>query len=251
MQHGQPSSYLLEQSRALAVRFRTLSDSNDREQVLDEMKNTIRATLKTHTTEALDWGAAIEADKHISLELALEEFACAQLLLDPPALTTIIRQQDWRTTPILLRIACHRALWQLDDKEAYSRARNLMFREQPRANDTLRPIYLEKLLVDIKGSLVNELLLSIAAEESMESRARSLAIEYLVSRQVSDISPILESIFDTEATNFLLRKQALLAILKLDEPRGRGILINKIPQRSADLGMFTFMSSLRQQYSIK
>jgi hypothetical protein len=126
-----------------------------------------------------------------------------------------------------------------------------MFREKPRAGDLLRPQYLEEMLLAVHGHLADELLLSIAAEESMEARARSLAMRAVVKRGMVEAAPILESVFDTEATNFLIRKDALLAVLKLDQQRGISILVNKMPQRTSDIGLFTFMTTLREQYNIK
>ena len=126
-----------------------------------------------------------------------------------------------------------------------------MFREKPRAGDLLRPHYLEKMLLAVQGHLADELLLSIAAEGSMEARARSLAMSAVVKRGMTEAAPIFESVFDTEATNFLIRKDALLAVLKLDQQRGISILINKMPQRTSDIGLFTFMTTLREQYNIK
>jgi hypothetical protein len=85
----------------------------------------------------------------------------------------------------------------------------------------------------------------------MEARARSLAMSAVVKRGMTEAAPIFESVFDTEATNFLIRKDALLAVLKLDQQRGISILINKMPQRTSDIGLFTFMTTLREQYNIK
>ena len=59
--------------------------------------------------------------------------------------------------------------------------------------------------------------------------------------------PILESLFDTEATNFLLRKEALLAILELDPERGHRMLLDKMPARNIDPGAWEFMRALRQR----
>jgi hypothetical protein len=106
-------------------------------------------------------------------------------------------------------------------------------------------------LLRIEHPLANELLIAIAAEESMESRARSLAIREVGSRKLAEASPIMESVFDTEATNFLIRKDALLVILEIDEPRGIAILKNKMPQRTSDLGMYTFMNSLREKHNVQ
>jgi hypothetical protein len=107
------------------------------------------------------------------------------------------------------------------------------------------------MLLDVQSELATELLLAIAADESMESRARSLAISAIVERNMVEAAPIFESVFDTEATNFLIRKEALLAVLALDEQRGKAILMNKMPQRTTDIGLFTFMDRLRQQYNIE
>ena len=246
-----PAKSLVERSRALAVRYRTIPGYDARIQALDEIRITIRAAASFHAQHPLDWGNLIQEDKAGHPELAVEEFLCADHLLDPEELITIIRQQDMRTTPVQLRIACHSSLWRIDPKEAYTRARNLMFREKTRAGDLLRPQYLEDMLLAVQGHLADELLLSIAAEESMEARARSLAMNAVVKRGMVEAAPIFESVFDTEATNFLIRKDALLAVLKLDQQRGISILVNKMPQRTSDLGLFTFMTALREQYNIK
>jgi hypothetical protein len=246
-----PAQKLLEKSRTLAVRYRTLAHGNERDTLRAELRDTVRATCFFHDTDPLNWGAVIEADKFAHPELAIEELLCAMNLLSPNEVVAIIRQQDRRTNPQALRIECHRLLWQIDEKEAYSRARNLMFREAPRANNTLRPNYLDHMLLAINSPLVDELLIAIAAEESMESRARSLAISAIANRNLSEASPILESIFDTEATNFLIRKESLMAILAIDETRGRSILQNKTPQSSSDYGLYIFMTELRTQYGIQ
>ena len=246
-----PANDLVERSRSLAVRYRTISDHAARIKMLDDIQITIRSAASFHSQHPLDWADLIQKDKTGHPELAVEEFLCAEYLLEPEELITIIRHQDMRTTPIQLRVACHNSLWRIDPKEAYTRARNLMFREKPRAGDLLRPQYLEEMLLTVHGHLADELLLSIAAEESMEARARSLAMRAVVKRGMVEAAPILESVFDTEATNFLIRKDALLAVLKLDQQRGISILVNKMPQRTSDIGLFTFMTTLREQYNIK
>jgi hypothetical protein len=57
---------------------------------------------------------------------------------------------------------------------------------------------------------------------------------------------ILESLFDTEGRNFLLRKEALSAILALDPPRAHRILLERMPSREIDRGMWEFMRELRE-----
>jgi len=246
-----PAKDLVERSRLLAVRYRTISEHGARSKALNEIQITLRAAASLNAQHPLDWGDLIQKDKDRHPELAVEEFLCAEYLLDSEELRKIIRQQDMRTTPIQLRVACHNSLWRIDSKEAYARARNLMFREKPRAGDLLRPQYLEKMLLAVQGHLADELLLSIAAEESMEARARSLAMKDVVKRGMVEAAPIFESVFDTESTNFLIRKDALLAVLELDQQRGISILVNKMPQRTSDIGLFTFMTALREKYNIK
>jgi hypothetical protein len=246
-----PAKDLAERSRSLAVRYRTISEHETKIQILNDIQSTIRAAASFNDQHPLEWGNLIQKDKALHPELAVEEFLCAEYLLEPEELIVIIRQQDMRTTPIQLRVACHNSLWRIDPKEAYTRARNLMFREKPRAGDLLRPHYLEKMLLAVQGHLADELLLSIAAEGSMEARARSLAMSAVVKRGMVEAAPIFESVFDTESTNFLIRKDALLAVLKLDQQRGISILINKMPQRTSDIGLFTFMTTLREQYNIR
>jgi hypothetical protein len=72
-------------------------------------------------------------------------------------------------------------------------------------------------------------------------------VRALRERRNKEAPAILESLFDTESTNFLIRKEALLAILDLDPERGHRMLLDKIPARSIDPGTWEFMRELRKR----
>ena len=75
-----PAKDLVERSRSLAVRYRTISGYEERIQALDEIRATIRAAASFHTQYPLDWGNLIQEDKAGHPELAVEEFLCADYL---------------------------------------------------------------------------------------------------------------------------------------------------------------------------
>ena len=212
--------------------------------------NELGALLILHETNPINWAQLINDNKNNHLRLSIDLFDTAAQDLQGEECRKLARQFDQRNTPLELRLAVHKKLWDIDEKEGFARASNLMFREKPRGRDRLRPMYLEQIIIEREGDLVNELLIGVAAFEGMEPRARSLAIKEFVPRKIIESSPILESIFDTEGTNFLLRKDALLAILELDPKRGESILLNKMPQKDVDYSLYTFMTTLRKQRNL-
>lgn len=212
--------------------------------------NELGALLMLNEVKPLNWAQLINENKNNHLKLSLDLFDTATKALQQEKCIKLIRQFDQRNTPLELRLAIHKKLWDIDEKEGFARASNLMFREKPRGRDRLRPMYLEQIIVNEQGDLVNELLIGIAAFEGMEARARSLAIKEFIPRKITEASPILESIFDTEGTNFLLKKDALLTILELDPKRGESILLNKMPHKDVDYSLYTFMTTLRKQRNL-
>lgn len=211
------------------------------------MTSHIRALVAVEGCADFPWAEWIEESRFQMPELAREELLAASQVLAEEALTALSLECDFREMPVMIRVVAHQNLWRLDPYLALARGKQMMFREKPRARDVMRPTYVEEVLMAVEDPLVEELLLDTATFEAMEPRARTLAVRQLGVLGSREAPAILESLFDTEATNFLVRKEALLVILDLEQERGHRILMDKMPSRLIDPGTWTFMKELRER----
>ena len=234
-------------ARTAAVRLHTDALVDELPGLEADLIKNVRALAALPNADALPWRQWVEDSWRILPELTEQYMLCAEELLRDEAALLLVRSTDIREMPVRVRIITHRMLWQLDPNEAMARGNVLLFRERPRASDRMRPRYVEELLVGSTDPLKLELLLNVATSDSMESRARTLAIRELGNSNSFEAPPILESLFDTESTNFLVRKEALLSVLKLDPPRAHAMLMDRMPGREHDPGLWEFMVSLRKQ----
>lgn len=232
-------------ARTAAVRLHTDAAAIDLDALREEMTTHIRALAGVEGSEDLPWSAWIEESRFKMPHLAREELLTASQVLADDALTALSLECDFREMPTIIRIVAHQNLWRLDPHLALARGRLLLFHEAPRARDQMRPTFVEEVLMQVEHPLVEELLLDAATHEAMEPRARTLATRQLGVIGSKDAPAILESLFDTESTNFLVRKEALLVILELEPERGHAILMDKMPSRMIDPGTWTFMKELR------
>jgi|FLOH01.1.fsa_nt_gi hypothetical protein len=234
-------------ARTVAVRLHTDALVAELPRLEDELLVNVRALAALPDAAALPWLPWIEATWRILPNLAEQYMLCAEELLHGEAALQLIRTVDLREMPMRVRLVAHRMLWELDPNEALARGNVLLFRERPRADDRMRPLYVEELLVAATHPLALELLLNVATSDAMEPRARTLAIRALGNGTSFEAPAILESLFDTESTNFLVRKEALMSILKLDPPRAHHMLMDRLPGREHDPGLWEFMVTLRKQ----
>lgn len=234
-------------ARTAAVRLHTDATALELEDLQTEMVANIRALAGVEGCADFPWSAWIEESRFTMPQLAREELLTASQVLADEALTALSLQCDFREMPVEVRLIAHQNLWRLDPYLALARGRQLLFHENPRARDRMRPTYVEEVLLGLDHPLLEELLLDTATFEAMEPRARILAIRGLGPLESKEAPAILESLFDTESTNFLVRKEALLVILDLEPERGHRILLNKMPSRQIDPGTWTFMSELRER----
>ena len=234
-------------ARTAAVRLHTDALAEELLGLEEELLKNVRALAALPNADALPCLQWIEDSWRVLPELAEQYMLCAEELLQEEAALILARSTDLREMPVRVRIITHRMLWKLDPNEALARGNVLLFRERPRAADRMRPRYVEELLLGTNDPLKLELLLNVATSDSMEPRARTLAIRELGNGHSFEAPPILESLFDTESTNFLVRKEALLSILKLDPPRAHAMLMDRMPGREHDPGLWEFMVSLRKQ----
>ncbi len=238
---------LLVRARTAAVRLHTDATAEELPHLRQELEISVRALGTIENAAEFPWADWIEESRFTLPELAEQQLLAATHLLPAEESLALCTSCDFREMPAKIRIVAHQTFWQLEPNFAYARGRILLFRESTRARDLLRPMYVEKVLLPCNHPLVEELLLDIATEDSMSPRARNLAVRALGDRKSKDAPPILESLWDTEATNFLVRKEALLVILKLDPERGHHILLDKMPSREIEPGTWQFMKILRQQ----
>ena len=234
-------------ARTAAVRLHTDATAAELEGLEAELRLSVRALAALPNADALPWRQWIADSWRVLPELTEQYILCAEELLSGEAALILARSVDIREMPAHVRLVAHRMLWKLDPNEALARGNVLLFRERPRASDRMRPLYVEELLVPSDHPLALEMMLNVATSDSMEGRARTLAIRALGNGSSFEAPPILESLFDTESTNFLVRKEAMLAILKLDPPRAHAMLLDRMPSRAADPGLWEFMVSLRKQ----
>lgn len=236
-------------ARTAAERLHTNALVEEMPGLRSELKLTALALAALDGADAFPWLDWIKESRFVLPELTEQELLAATLVLDKNATIALCRACDFREMPVRPRLVAHHAFWRLDVHEGFARGKKLLFLDNRRARDLIRPRYVEDVLLKVEGAeaepWVNELLLDIATEESMEPLARTLAVRALRERGNREAPAILESLFDTESTNFLIRKEALLAILELDPQRGHRMLLDKMPARDIDPGTWEFMRELR------
>jgi len=237
-------------ARTVAERLHTGVAVAEMEGLQAELEEYVRTLAALPNAETLPWNQWIHDTWKTIPELTEQYILCAEHLLKDEAALLVARTTDIREMPIQVRLVSHRMLWSLDPNEALARGNKMLFRERPRASDRMRPLYVEEILLPSTHPFATDLLLDVAADDSMESRARTMAIRALGDRGSMEAPAILESVFDTESVNFLVRKEALLSILKLDPPRAHNMLNTRMPQRSVEPGLWEFMQSLREQENL-
>jgi hypothetical protein len=198
---------------------------------------------------ALPWADWVAEDRKIYGELAAATLRGAHVALGAAALP-LARDCDERTTPDPLRLAAHRILWAEDPGEAHPRARTLLFREAPRARDSIRPAYLEHVLPEIPAAEALDLLLQAAMSDAMEPRARLLAIRLLGARKEEQAVPMLESIYFTERGNFMVRREAMITLLAFSPARGKALLARRLPEEQTDPALADFLAALRREHAV-
>jgi len=234
-------------ARTAAVRLHTDALVTELPGLEAELLENVRALAALPHAAALPWLHWIEENWRILPNLTEQYILCAEELLHGESALQLVRAVDLREMPLRVRLVAHRMLWKIDPNEALARGNVLLFRERPRADDRMRPLYVEELLISATHPLALEMLLDVATSDAMEPRARTLAIRALGNGSSFEAPAILESLFDTESTNFLVRKEALMSILKLDPPRAHHMLMDRLPGREHDPGLWEFMVTLRKQ----
>lgn len=197
----------------------------------------------------LPWADWLAADLRLYAPLAAETLHAAYAALGAGALP-LARGCDERTTADPVRLEAHRILWAADPGEALPRGRALLFREDPRARDTIRPGYVEQVLPVAPAAEALDLLLAVAADDGMEPRARLVAIRLLGERREPQAAPILEGVFLAERANFYVRREALITLLALDPARGRALLARRLPEERNDPTLAGFLEALRGEHGV-
>jgi len=233
-------------ARTAAERLRYTTDVEELAPAQQELDLCLGALALLPQAPELPWKAWLEDSRYTLPELTALQMRAAGVALGQEVLP-LAREMDFREMPTAARLEAHHLFWIYAPGEALTRARALLFLERPRNRDLIRPRLVEELLLDNPSPEVEEILLDVATSDRMEARARMLAVRSLATRQSKEAPAILESLFDTEGRNFLLRKEALLAILAIEPARAHRMLLEKLPSRDIDRGMWEFMRELRVQ----
>ncbi|MFQ5748954.1 MAG: hypothetical protein ACE5H3_05785 [Planctomycetota bacterium] len=240
---------LLVRARTLAERLRT-GTSEDAWAGVNRELNIAAATLaRLPRARALPWRDWILENRHRYPELSLALLKQASGILGREDLMALALELDQRITPRPLRLEALSLLWTLDPMTGRNRTSRL-FREDARANDTLRAEVVGRILRPRRGPLVDEVLLQdVVQQNSMEDRARRLAIEALSEHGMTEASADLEVIFRSDARSLILRTTALMAVLNLDPARGR-LLLDLQPNPADQPVLFGFLQRLRKEYGL-
>lgn len=233
-------------ARTAAERLRFSADVAELEPARAELDLCLGAMALLPQAADLPWQSWLEESRFTLPELAAMQMKAAGQALGEEAMP-VARFMDFRESPSAARIEAHEIFWRWDEGEALARAEKLLMIERPRNRDELRPRFVETVLLPKAQASVTELMLDIATSDRMEGRARILAVRALRDRNSQEAPAILESLYDTEGRNFLLRKEALLAILALEPERAHRMLLEDLPSRDIDRGMWEFMRTLREQ----
>ncbi len=240
---------LLVRARTLAERLRTGTPENEWAGVNRELNIAAAALARLPRARSFPWRGWILENRHRYPELSLALLQHAARVLDRRSLLALALELDQRITPRPLRLEALSLLWTLDPMTGRNRTSSL-FREDVRANDTLRAEVVQRLLRPRRGPLVDEVLLQdVVQQNSMEDRARRLAIEALSEHGVTRASADLEVIFRSDSRSLILRTTALLAVLHLDPARGR-LLLDLQPNPADQPVLFGFLQRLRKEYGL-
>jgi len=199
--------------------------------------------------DQLPWADWIRETRRSEPGFCAQQLHAAHFALGPRALPLAVELDD-RETNDELRLAAHRVLWREDPGLAYARARGLLFRESPRAQDRLRPAYVETILPLAPAAEAFELRLAAAADDGMEHRARLEALRGLRATGDPAAAPALESIFLGEHANFIIRRESLVILRELDRARARALLARRFPEESTDPGLREFLDGMRAQEGV-
>ena len=240
-----PAGALLARARTAAVRLRTDATTEELEPLGREMTLCVQALTLVDGAAELPWETWILEDRSQTPALATELLRAAVHVLPAAESVRLAALNDLRTVALPLRLEAHRVLWTHDPGLAAPRARAVFFREQPRAQDLLRPEYVEHVLAPLEGESVDRLLQEIAVSDTMESRARRLALRALAGRDAAGSSALAESVFDTEATDLMVRQEALRTMAALDRTRAMRVLEEKLPDPNVQPVLYGFMVDLR------
>jgi hypothetical protein len=246
---AEPQAQLRTLGLAAALRLRQGVAPEEWEQARLEMHRLAQAPACAPDAARLPWADWILETRRTEPEFAAQQLHAAHVALGAGALE-LAAQLDERETSDELRLEAHRILWLEDPGLAGARARALLFREAPRAQDRLRPLYVELILPLAPAEEAFEIRLSAAADDGMEHRARLESVRALRAGGDPAAASVLESIFIGEHTNFIIRRESMMALLDLDRERGRQLLARRFPEEQTDPGLREFLGSLRTQENV-
>ena len=151
-----------------------------------------------------------------------------------------------RDAPPGLRLQGHLLLWRAAPAEAFQKGRKIFRTEVPRAQHQFPGLYVERVLLPRIGKDADDLLREAAAAPTLSSWARVQAIRELARRShTRELGGLFLTLFLSEERDLAVRKESLLALLKVDPLSGKEVLLQKIPPRASRPVLHAFMAELR------
>ena len=235
-------------ARTMAEQLRTGIAASELAQFEHEFEVAVAALAQAVDAASLPWGEWIEeAVSSGAPLLARELFVAARTVLPWAGLVELAEQLDRRTVPQALRVEVHRVFWDHDGDLGYNRTRRLVLREEPRANETLRARLVTEILWEEDHPRAGELLIEILSAPRISELARRRAVRALGERGAREAAASLESLFDSEDRNLLLRQEALNALIRVHPARGAEVLRTKVPDSRYNPGLYEFFRLKREE----
>lgn len=248
---GQPALWV--RARTAGERLRTWTVDTERRAAREDLEACVAALARSPGRRDLPWREWIEAARYPLPELAETLFRGASEALGPDAQPLALAFDD-PTSPDGLRLGLLRFLWAVRPLEGAKHTRRLFLDEIPRAGDTLRPRVITEILAVQEGPLraaeADRLLLEAALRERLPERTRREAVKALDRRGVRQAAPSLEGIFLGEGASQILRSTALVALLHLDPPRGREVLLERVPDAVTEGILYETFRRLRKDQGL-
>ncbi|MCH2101140.1 MAG: hypothetical protein MK209_04400 [Planctomycetes bacterium] len=232
---------LLQKARQAAEREQRAETTSDAQAAARARDAFCAALAETPEAAALPWDKWIEMELRNRDALALGLYL-ASLRAQAPNPLQRAKQLGKRTSPVLVRMAAHRTLWALDPELALQQGRGLVH-ELPRGTTGMHTRY-ARVLAEVSSPLAQELLITMAHRDGLESHARVVAIQTLAKTGRVELGADFATIWNASTGDVFTRQQALLATLQLDPVLGERILLKGIPNSDAQPVLQGFVLSL-------
>ncbi len=196
-------------------------------------------------TAELPWLAWLQQGMRRDADEGLALFRAAHRA-DPGGSMQRAMTVEQRTTPVELRLWCHRVFWLNDPDIALQRGGRLL-RESERGTENLHLRFIRDVAAAQVGPQAKELLLAAVHRNALDGAARRAAVDALVERGATDLAADMASLFLASTGDLIVRKAGLLATLELAPAMGEKLLMDSVPPRDVQPGLYALVRELRAE----